>query len=61
MRQIIDELTENDLTEEEVDCLYELLLNHFGYSIKDIKSYNELTSEEKKIIPEELFEKITRA
>lgn len=36
-----------------------LLKKHFEYSIKDIKSYDELTSEEKKIISRELFEKIT--
>lgn len=36
-----------------------ILKKHFEYSIKDIKSYDELTSEEKMIISKELFDKIT--
>lgn len=39
---------------------YYMLLRHLQYSIKDINSYNELTSEEKKIIPEEIFNKIIK-
>lgn len=35
-----------------------MLLEHFKYSIKDINSYEELTSEEKEIIPDWLFEAI---
>lgn len=35
------------------------LWNHFNYSIKDITSYEELTSEEKEIISQPLFEHIT--
>jgi hypothetical protein len=33
-----------------------ILLKHFQYSIKDIKSYNELTTKEKEIISLEMFE-----
>lgn len=42
---------------EELDKFEAFLLNHFNYSIKDINNYNELTSEEKKLISEELFNK----
>lgn len=38
---------------------YYMLLKHFQYSIKDIESYDELTKEEKEIISEELFNKVT--
>ena len=40
--------------------IYYMLLKHFQYYIKDINSYEELTSEEKKIIPEEIFNKIIK-
>lgn len=36
-----------------------ILLEHFKYSIKDIKSYEELTEEEKEIVPDWLFKAIT--
>nr|DAU59460.1 MAG TPA: hypothetical protein [Crassvirales sp.] len=39
---------------------YYMLLRYLQYSIKDINSYDELTSEEKKIIPEEIFNKIIK-
>lgn len=42
---------------EELDKFKAFLLNHLNYSIKDINSYNELTSEEKSLISEELFNK----
>lgn len=35
------------------------LWNHFKYSIKHITSYEELTQEEKEIIPESIWNKIT--
>lgn len=38
---------------------YYMLLRHLQYSIKDIESYDELTEEEKKIIPKNVFEYIT--
>ena len=38
--------------------IYHILLKHFQYSIKDINSYGELTSEEKEIIPERIFNQI---
>jgi len=37
------------------------LLEHFAYSIADIKSWDELTDGEKKIMPKEVFEKLTFA
>lgn len=36
--------------------LLTVLYKHLAYSFKDINSYNELTEEEKKIIPKEMFE-----
>lgn len=35
------------------------LYKHLSYSFKDIDSYDELTKEEKKIIPKEMFEYLT--
>lgn len=35
------------------------LLEHFAYSIADIQSWDELTYAEKKIVPKEIFEKLT--
>lgn len=35
------------------------LLEHFAYSIADIQSWDELTDAEKKIMPKEVFEKLT--
>lgn len=40
--------------------IYHILLKHFQYSIKDISSYEELTSEEKEIIPERIFNQIIK-
>lgn len=39
---------------------YYMLLRHFQYSIKDINSYDELTKEEKSIIPKSVFDYITK-
>lgn len=36
------------------------LWNHFKYSIKDIASYEDLTQEEKEIIPKPLFQRLTQ-
>lgn len=48
------------LFEEKCDYkIYHTLLNLFQYSIKDIDSYDELTEEEKEVISEELFNRIT--
>lgn len=35
------------------------LIEHFWYSVKDINSYDELTPEEKSIIPEKIFKILT--
>lgn len=35
-----------------------ILINHFNYSMKDLKSYDELTDREKKFIPEKIWDKI---
>lgn len=40
--------------------LINVLLKHFAYSIKDINSYEELTSEEKDIISKDTFDFITK-
>lgn len=37
---------------------YYMLLRHLQYSIKDIESYDELTKEEKKIFPKDIFENL---
>ena len=39
--------------------LLNVLYKHLIYSFKDINSYDELTEEEKKIIPKEMFEYLT--
>lgn len=43
----------------EWEYFQKILLEHFKYSIKDINSYEELTEEEKEIVPDWLFEAIT--
>lgn len=60
MKQIINELDPNLFTNDEILQIYDMLVNHFEYSIKDINSYDELTDEEKEIIPKNLFERITK-
>ena len=35
------------------------LLDHLAYSIADIQSWDELTAAEKKIMPKEIFKKLT--
>lgn len=35
--------------------IFKVLLEHFKYSINDINSYDELTAEEKSIIPRDIF------
>lgn len=35
------------------------LIDHFKYSVKDIDSYSELTDEEKNIISEDTWNKMT--
>lgn len=42
-----------------VQQLLDALYKHLEYSFKDIDSYDELTEEEKKIIPKEMFEYLT--
>lgn len=41
------------------DKIIKVLLKHFQYSIKDIKSYNELTNSEKNIISKDVFNYLT--
>lgn len=43
-----------------INSIYKMLLEHFEYSIKDINSYEELTKDEKDIIPRDLFNSITK-
>lgn len=35
-----------------------VLINHFNYSMKELKSYDELTDSEKTFIPRKLWDKI---
>jgi len=35
------------------------LLEHLAYSIADIQSWDELTDAEKKVMPKEIFKKLT--
>lgn len=42
-----------------VQQLLDALYKHLEYSFNDIDSYDELTEEEKKIIPKEMFEYLT--
>lgn len=35
-----------------------MLVNHFNYSIQDIRNYDELTDKEKKFIPKKMWDKI---
>ena len=60
MKQIINEVDPNLFTNDEILQIYDMLVNHFGYSIKDINSYDELTDKEKEIISKNLFERITK-
>jgi len=48
-------LQADDLTK---DILF-MLIDHFNYSIRDVNSYDELTEDEKLIIPRDTFNKIT--
>lgn len=41
---------------ERMNRLMNILLDHFDYSIRDIKSYDELTNEEKQIMSREEFD-----
>lgn len=52
----ISEVGNYDLFAYEV---LESLIRHFGYSIKDIDSYDELTDDEKKIISKGVFNFLT--
>lgn len=35
-----------------------MLVNHFNYSMRELKSYDELTDKEKKFIPKKLWDKV---
>lgn len=41
-----------------LSTVMEILVEHFNYSIADIESYDELTDEEKEIIPREIFDEL---
>lgn len=43
------------------DDIIQMLYDHFNYSINDIKSYDELTNEEKKFINKAMFERIVES
>lgn len=59
MKQIINNINPDSFTDDEILQVYDILINHFEYSIKDINSYDELTNEEKEFIPRDLFNRIT--
>lgn len=47
---------DNNVTDVEI---LNTILDYFAYSMKDIKSYTDLTDTEKEIIGEKVFEEIT--
>ena len=53
------QVTTTYATPNYLSAIFNMLLKHFQYSIKDISSYEELTEEEKKICSEELFNELT--
>lgn len=48
----------NELIPLDKDVLF-ALIDHFKYSIKDINDYSELTDEERNLISEDTWDKIT--
>lgn len=48
----------SELTPDEFDQFINSIYDHFHYSLEDISSYNELTDREKKVISNELLDKI---
>lgn len=46
-----------EATPQDFELFTDFLIEHLNYSIKDIKSYYELTPEEKVLIPERVFNK----
>lgn len=56
----LDQDALKNLTNEEKSTLFTSLLLEYGYVIKDIKSYDELTNYEKIIMDKDLFDKITK-
>lgn len=58
-KQLIKEKMElKELTLENTEVLVKFLIDHMNYSMKDIKSYDDLTNEEKKLITEQDFKTI---
>ena len=58
-KQLIKEKMElKELTLENTEVLVKFLIDHMNYSMKDIKSYDDLTNEEKKLITEQEFKTI---
>ena len=53
------QVTTTYATPNYLSAIFNMLLKHFQYSIKDINSYEELTEEEKKICSKELFNELT--
>lgn len=43
---------------EDFGSVIELLVRHFEYSVKDLKSLSDLTKDEKKLAPLEVYEEI---
>lgn len=47
-----------DVSKTDSKDVIAVLINHFNYSMSDIKSYEELTDKEKKFIPRKIWDKI---
>lgn len=47
-----------DISKTDSKEVQAILINHFNYSIADIKSYDELTDKEKKFISKKIWDKI---
>ena len=47
-----------DLSKVDNKEVQNILINHFNYSMKEVKSYNELTEKEKKFISKKIWDKI---
>lgn len=56
----LDQDALKNLNDEEKSILFTSLLLEYGYVIKDIKSYDELTNYEKIIMDKNLFDRITK-
>lgn len=59
MKANIGILDEVSMLGEHFYRVFEALLNYFKYAISDVESYDKLTDEEKQIISEEMWDRLT--